>query len=106
MTDASVRIMFEMNEVYLTEAQVCTLEAQGVDIKRLGPKSAERAKRAAVRAMKHPRKIKEGPKARNRKTLGNWSHFPLPKKAKAAAVVDDGTRLFPKKRNLRVVRPV
>ena len=102
----NVRIMFEKNEVYLTEAQVVALEAQGVGIKRLGPKSAERAKRAAVRAMKHPRKIEQGPKARSRKTLGDWSHFPLPKKAKATAEVKEATRLFPKKRNLRVVRPV
>jgi len=102
----NVRIMFKGSEVYLTEAQVVALEAQGVDIKRLGPKSAERARRNAIRAIKNPRKIEEGPKARSRKTLGDWSHFPLPSKAKAPAKAKKATVPSPKKRNLRVVRPV
>jgi hypothetical protein len=94
-------------EVYLTEAQVSELKAQGEDLKVLESRSDERARRAAVRAVNNPSPIVEGPRSRSRTRLGKpeWAIAQAAKRTKARKKAKGKAQGTPvKKRSLAVAR--
>ena len=101
-----LRVLYQKMEVYLTEAQVSELKAQGEDLKVLESRSDERARRAAVRAMNNPSPIVEGPRSRSRTRLGKpeWAIAVAAKRTKARKAKGKAQGTPVKKRSLAVAR--